>query len=158
MRSFRPTRLAVSLLLLITTLPSPAKTWQFEKNRDPLGLGYVAVANANLDSVTPMVRCWTADAAVDVRFSFNVKYRLHQQSQVALRFDNGRVQPVRWTPNPSGHALVVPTSAQARLLAQLRSARQLQLILTSVNGAEQTVQIPLDGSARAIDQAVAGCS
>lgn len=154
------THLNIALWIFLASAPvsAAAKTWQFEKNRDPLGTGYVAMANADLEAVTPMVRCWTEQAVMDVRFALNAKYRLSDVSKVALRFDGGRAQVVRWPHNASGHALIVPAEAQQPLLSNLRSARQLQLILTLGGGAEQTLQIPLDGSSRAINQVVAGCS
>ncbi|MGI9328551.1 MAG: hypothetical protein ACR2PZ_25270 [Pseudomonadales bacterium] len=155
-----PAYLNIALWLLLASAPlaAAAKTWQFEKNRDPLGTGYVVMANADLEAVTPMVRCWTEEAAMDVRFALNARYRLSDASKVALRFDEGTAQVVRWPRNAGGHALIVPAAAQQQLLSNLRAGRQLQLILTLGTGYEQTLQIPLDGSSRAISQVLAGCS
>lgn len=146
------------LCLLAMSAAASASTWQFQKNPDPLGTGYVAMANAPGAAIQPMVRCWTEAATLDVRFALSPQTPLPISDEVVVVFDGQRPVTVKWPRNATGRALVVPATAHRALLAKLRAASELRLTLATAEGDSPTWVIALDGSARAIDQALSGCS
>lgn len=137
---------------------SAEPSWQFQKNRDPMGSGYIAVAAADAGTVRPMVRCWTEAASLDVRFTLAPDQPLPRVDRVLVAFDGTTPAAANWDRNATRLALVVPAQLQDTLLSRMRSGNEMRLTLLADDGAQHTHLIPLDGSARAIDQALTSCN
>lgn len=154
-------RYSVSLMLLLASAVVSAdaseRTWTFQKNRDPLGSGFVAVAKSAAGSLQPLVRCWTETALLDVRFALGAAEPVPVTDRVLIAFDRQKASAAEWSRNATGLALVVPEPLQRTLLSQLRQANEMRLTLAVANGEQRTHVLALDGSARAIDQALASC-
>ncbi|MFK7914415.1 MAG: hypothetical protein AB8B93_10920 [Pseudomonadales bacterium] len=154
--------IAIMLLLLNSGSAVAGQSWQFQKNRDPLGSGFVAVASTkvgiNAGTLRPMVRCWTETASLDVRFTLAPEQSRPSVDRVLVAFDSKKPAAVDWSRNATRLALVVPVPLQRALLSKMRSGNELRLTLMGTDGAQHTHLVRLDGSARAIDQALASCT
>lgn len=134
-----------------------APRWRVVVTANPVKGGTIGIASMATPEVRATVRCESADGWIDVRFHLDERLTTTTR-EVAWQFDGEAVRTQSWRASPNRGSLIVPMESHADFIEQLRQRRSLMLTLRNGEGGESAFEIPLRGSADAIDDALQACS
>ena len=83
--------------------------------------------------------------------------RLESFDSVRWQFDGTRSRSDKWPRSSNGRSLILPSQSRDRFLSQLKAYNFLYLTITSTDGNDSLLEIPLSGSSAAISRVTDYC-
>ena len=132
------------------------KAWQFSQEPNPVSGGTIYRAQAELPELRASVRCSSINPRIEVRF-FMSRDRLERFDSVRWQFDGTRSRSDKWPRSSNGRSLILPSQSRDSFLRKLKAHNFLYLTITSTDGDDTPLEIPLSGSSAAISRVTDHC-
>ncbi len=132
------------------------KAWYFSQEHDPLNGGTIYRAQAELPEIRASLRCSSINPRIEVRF-FMSRDRLESFDSVRWQFDGTRSRSDKWSRSSNGRSLILPSQSRDRFVSQLKAYNFLYLTITSTDGDDTLLEVPLSGSSAAISRVTDRC-